>query len=28
VAPREAVANGDWVGIERLAAAASRLKRL
>ena len=28
VAPREAVAAGDWVGIERLAAAASRLKRL
>ena len=28
VAPREAVAAGDWAGIERLAAAASRLKRL
>ena len=28
VAPREAVAAGDWVGIERLAAAASQLKRL
>ena len=28
VAPREAVADGDWVRIERLAAAASRLKRL
>jgi 2-dehydro-3-deoxyphosphogluconate aldolase/(4S)-4-hydroxy-2-oxoglutarate aldolase len=26
--PREAVAAGAWVGIERLAAAASRLKRL
>ena len=28
VAPRDAVANGDWVRIERLAAAAAELKRL
>ena len=28
VAPRDAVASGDWVRIERLAAAASQLKRL
>jgi 2-dehydro-3-deoxyphosphogluconate aldolase/(4S)-4-hydroxy-2-oxoglutarate aldolase len=28
VAPREAVAAGDWTRIERLAAAASQLKRL
>jgi 2-dehydro-3-deoxyphosphogluconate aldolase/(4S)-4-hydroxy-2-oxoglutarate aldolase len=27
VAPREAMANGDWARIERLAAAASQLKR-
>jgi len=28
VAPRDAVAAGDWVRIERLAAAAAKLKRL
>jgi 2-dehydro-3-deoxyphosphogluconate aldolase / (4S)-4-hydroxy-2-oxoglutarate aldolase len=28
VAPRDAVAAGDWVRIERLAAAAAQLKRL
>ncbi|HEY6716647.1 MAG TPA: keto-deoxy-phosphogluconate aldolase, partial [Reyranella sp.] len=28
VAPRDAVAAGDWARIERLAAAASQLKRL
>ncbi|HTG20849.1 MAG TPA: bifunctional 4-hydroxy-2-oxoglutarate aldolase/2-dehydro-3-deoxy-phosphogluconate aldolase [Reyranella sp.] len=28
VAPRDAVANGDWSKVERLAAAASQLKRL